>query len=146
MNIHSVMTMIMINLQCRTRTEWIMLYDETCRSKHWWDWSLFECSCGTQLVSIRWIEHTQNALHLVLRRFHIKRNHEPCFSYIKNQTSIANYRVILVVSELGWVDSDLRYYPGWWAATVTTYCPGRMVEHVKSKPNLPNSETIRITL
>ena len=43
------------------------------------------------------------------------------------------YRVILVVSELGWVDLDLRCSLGWWAATVVTYCPSRMVEHLKSK-------------
>ena len=33
------------------------------------------------------------------------------------------YRVILVVSELGWVDLDLRCSLGWWAAKVAAYCP-----------------------
>ena len=37
---------------------------------------------------------------------------------------------------LGWVDLDLGSSPAWWAATVATYCPSRMVEHPKSKqPN-----------
>ena len=43
------------------------------------------------------------------------------------------YRVILVVSELGWVDLDLRCSLGWWAATKATYCPGRMVKDLKMK-------------
>ena len=34
---------------------------------------------------------------------------------------------------LGWVDFDLGSSPGWWATTVDTYCPSRMVEHPKSK-------------
>ena len=32
----------------------------------------------------------------------------------------AGYRVILVVSELGWVDLDLRCSQGWWVAVVAT--------------------------
>ena len=44
------------------------------------------------------------------------------------------YRVGLVVWQLGWVDLDLGSSPGWWAATVATYCPSRMVEHPKSQP------------
>ena len=56
------------------------------------------------------------------------------------------YRVILVVSELGWVDLDLRCSLGWWAATVAIYCPSRMVEHLKMKLTQPNCETTRITL
>ena len=43
------------------------------------------------------------------------------------------YRVGLVVWQLGWADLDLGSSPGWWAATVATYCPSRMVEHSKSK-------------
>ena len=38
---------------------------------------------------------------------------------------------------LGWVDLDLGSSPGWWAATVATYCPNRMVEHSKSKSTHP---------
>ena len=34
---------------------------------------------------------------------------------------------------LGWVDLDLGSSPGWWAASIATYCPSRMVEHPKSK-------------
>ena len=48
--------------------------------------------------------------------------------------------------ESGWVDLDLRCSQGWWAAIVATYCPSRMVEHLKSKSTQPNSETTRITL
>ena len=29
--------------------------------------------------------------------------------------------------------------PGWWAATVATYCTSRMVEHPKSKSTQPRS-------
>ena len=43
------------------------------------------------------------------------------------------YIVTLVVEYLGWVDLDLGSSIGWWAATVATYCPSRMVEHPKSK-------------
>ena len=46
---------------------------------------------------------------------------------------ILNYRVILVVLELGLVDLDLRCSLGWWAATVATYCPSRMVELVVNR-------------
>ena len=35
------------------------------------------------------------------------------------------------------VDLDLGSSPGWWAATVATYCPSRMVEHPKSKSTQP---------
>ena len=38
----------------------------------------------------------------------------------------------------GFVDLDLRSSPGWWAATVATYCPSRMVEHPKSKSTKPS--------
>ena len=42
---------------------------------------------------------------------------------------------------VGWVDSELGSSPDWWAATVATYCPSRMVEHPKSKSTLPNCRT-----
>ena len=46
------------------------------------------------------------------------------------------YRVTLVVEYLGWVDLDLGSSRGWWAATVSTYCPSRMVEHLNlTQPN-----------
>ena len=37
---------------------------------------------------------------------------------------------------LGW----LRFgeFPGWWAATVATYCPSRVAEHPKSKSTKPS--------
>ena len=56
------------------------------------------------------------------------------------------YRVGLVVWQLGWVDLDLRSSPGWWAATVATYCPSRMVEHPKSKSTQPRYSTTRATM
>ena len=37
-------------------------------------------------------------------------------------------------------------FPGLVGATVATYCPSRMVEHLKSESTQPNSETTRITL
>ena len=42
------------------------------------------------------------------------------------------YRVTHLLANQGWVDLDLGSSPGWWAATVATYFPGRMVEHPKS--------------
>ena len=46
---------------------------------------------------------------------------------------MCKYRVI---QDLGWVDFDLGSSPGWWAATVATYCPSRMVEYPNlSQPN-----------
>ena len=43
------------------------------------------------------------------------------------------YRVTQKVSDLGWVDLELGSSPGRWAGTMVTYCPSRMVEHLKSK-------------
>ena len=37
----------------------------------------------------------------------------------------------------GFVDLDLGSSSGWWAATVATYCPSRMVGHPKSKSTQP---------
>ena len=39
---------------------------------------------------------------------------------------------------LGWVDLDLRSSPSWWATSVATYCPSRMVEHPKSNSTQPS--------
>ena len=47
---------------------------------------------------------------------------------------------------VGWVDLDLGGSPGWWAATVATYCPSRMVEHYKSKSTHPSCQTTSPTL
>ena len=47
------------------------------------------------------------------------------------------YRVSHVLVDLGWVDLDFGSSPGWWAATVATYCPSRLGELPKflfSKP------------
>ena len=43
------------------------------------------------------------------------------------------YRASHVLVDLGWIDLDLGKSPNWWAATVATYCPSRVVEHPKSK-------------
>ena len=51
-----------------------------------------------------------------------------------------------MVANLGWVDLDLGSFPGWWAATVATYCPSRMVEHPKSKSTQPRFATRWVTL
>ena len=56
------------------------------------------------------------------------------------------YIVTLVVEYLGWVDLDLGSSIGWWAATVATYCPSRMVEHPKSKLTQQRYSTTRVTL
>ena len=40
----------------------------------------------------------------------------------------------------GWVDLYLWSSPGWWAATVATYCPSRMMEHPKSKSTQPSNQ------
>ena len=51
-----------------------------------------------------------------------------------------------MVEYLGRVDLDLGSCPGWWAATVATYCSSRMVEHPKSKSTQPRYSTTRVTL
>ena len=43
------------------------------------------------------------------------------------------YRVGQVVVHLGWGDLDLVSSLGWWAATVATYCPCRLLEYRKPK-------------
>ena len=62
-----------------------------------------------------------------------------CFVYLV-------YRVSHVLVDLGWVDVDLGSSPGWWAATVATYCQSRMVEHPKSKSTQPSCQTTSPTL
>ena len=56
------------------------------------------------------------------------------------------YRVTHLVVNLGWIDLDLGSSPGWWAATVATYCPSRVVEHPKSKSTKPRYATRCVTL
>ena len=51
-----------------------------------------------------------------------------------------------VLVDLGWVDLDLGSSTGWWAATVATYCPSRMVEHSKFKSTQPSCQTTSPTL
>ena len=38
---------------------------------------------------------------------------------------------------MGWVNSELQSSPGWWVATVATFCPSRLVQHPKSKSTQP---------
>ena len=47
------------------------------------------------------------------------------------------YRASHVLVDLGWIDLDLGSSPGWWAASVATYCPRRVMEHPKSKSTKP---------
>ena len=54
---------------------------------------------------------------------------------------LRTYRASHVLVDLGWVELDLGSSPGWWAATVATYCLNRMVEHPKSKSTQPNCTT-----
>ena len=56
------------------------------------------------------------------------------------------YRVGQVVVHLGWVDLDLGSSLGWWATTVATYCPCRLVEYVKPKSTQPRCTTTCPTL
>ena len=50
----------------------------------------------------------------------------------------ASYRASHVLVDMGWVDLNLGSSPGWWAATVATYCPSRVVDHPKSKSTTPS--------
>ena len=59
-------------------------------------------------------------------------------------TTKHSYKASHVLVDLGWVDLVLGVSPGWWASTVATYCPSRVVEHPKStstKPSLRGHRT-----
>ena len=58
----------------------------------------------------------------------------------------SSYRVTMMVCDLGWVDSGLGGSLGFLDATAATYCPGRMVEHPKSKSTHPESLTTFVTI
>ena len=47
---------------------------------------------------------------------------------------------------LGYVDLDFGSSLGWWAATIATYCPSRMMEHLIPILTQPRSETFWVTL
>ena len=47
---------------------------------------------------------------------------------------------------MGYVDSDFGSSLGWWAATIATYCPSRMMEHLIPISTQPRSETFWVTL
>ena len=68
-----------------------------------------------------------------------------CYIYLKKKERNV-YRVTLVVAYIGWDDLHLGSSPGWWATTVATYCPSRMVEPPKPKSTQPRYATTRVTL
>ena len=47
---------------------------------------------------------------------------------------------------LGYVDLDFVSSLGWWAATIATYCPISMMEHLISNSTQPRFETFWVTL
>lgn len=47
---------------------------------------------------------------------------------------------------LGSVDLDFGSFFGWWAATMATYCPNRMKEHLTPISTQPMLETFWVTL
>ena len=52
------------------------------------------------------------------------------------------YRVFYLVTELGWIDVDLRSSPGWQAAFLGKYCTAhRLSSTVKSKSTSPPAQT-----
>ena len=55
----------------------------------------------------------------------------------RNMFLLFLYRVIDTIRYMGWVDSELGSSPGWWAATVATYCPSKQVQHPKYKSTQP---------
>ena len=55
------------------------------------------------------------------------------------QTFLANSALSGISNDRGWVDLDLGSFPSWWADTVATYCPSRMVEHTKIQVNKTQS-------
>ena len=48
---------------------------------------------------------------------------------------MGSYRVTHLLANLDWVDFDLGCSPGWWAATVATYCQSRPGELNQIKVN-----------
>ena len=56
------------------------------------------------------------------------------------------YRVRQVVVHLASVDKNLGSSPGWWAATVATYCPSRLGELPKFLSTEPRCTTTCLTL
>ena len=47
------------------------------------------------------------------------------------------YRVSHLLPDLGWVDLYLGSSQGWLAVTADSYCPCRLVEHLRSKTTQP---------
>ena len=45
--------------------------------------------------------------------------------------------MFILYEYLCWVDLDLGSSPGWWATTIATYCPSKMMELPKSKSTKP---------
>ena len=66
--------------------------------------------------------------------------HSACVSLSLHLQSGAAYHSLV------FEDVDLGSSPGWWAASVATYCPSRMEEHSKFKSTKPSCQTTSPTL
>ena len=55
-----------------------------------------------------------------------------------------HYSEFHLLANLGWVDLDLGSSPGWWAGTVASYFPSRMVELPKSKSTHPRFASMQM--
>ena len=70
--------------------------------------------------------------------FYIMGKKDEKVANLENATHFKVYRASHVLVDLGWVYLDLGSSPGWWATTVASYCPSRVVEHPKSKSTKPS--------
>ena len=72
--------------------------------------------------------------------------------YILKGIMLINFTVDVLPGDIAGLGPGLgclrfcEFPPGWWAATVSTYCPSRMVEHPKSKSTQPSSATCCVTM
>ena len=71
-------------------------------------------------------------------RTHMEDKHTVSYATTTPLLGSPHYRASHVLGDLGWVDLDLGSSPGWWSATVATYCQSRVVEHSKSKSTKPS--------
>ena len=128
--------------------------------KGWINWISFisfskdPCRVVLQL----WTEHVLQCNSTMYRVFHLLRDlgwveldFDVPLCYLATQPLLPNSHQpkhncadsgtpkMQVNPNLGWVDLDLGSSPGWWVATVASYCPSRMVENPKSKSSQPMS-------
>ena len=73
----------------------------------------------------------------VLRSFYVH-------MYLHNAS--VQYKVTVVVADLGWVDLYLDNYPGCWAENPATYCSSRRVVHPKFRSTQPRFATTVVSL